>query len=140
MRRLSQEAHSYGMAIGLKNAQGILNDVRTDIDFAVNEECSKYDGDCAPYADLIANGKPVLHVEYASHRIENGQVVLSGDRSSEELKSLYCLESTPSFSSTFSTVIKSMNLDGWVMYCDGTWGETKVIGEPKKGGVDCPAW
>jgi hypothetical protein len=127
------------MAIGLKNAQGILNDVRADIDFAVNEECSKFEGDCTPYAALIADGKPVLHVEYASHSIEDGHVVLSGDRSSEELKNLYCLKGTPSFSNTFSTVIKSMNLNGWVMYCDGTWAETKVIGEPAKGGVDCPA-
>jgi hypothetical protein len=131
LRKLSTESRSYGMAIGLKNAQGILNDVRSDIDFAVNEECSQFSGDCDPYAALIADGKPVIHVEYASHSIQDGQVVLSGD------KNVYCLQSTPNYSSTFSTAIKSKNLDGWVMYCDGSWAETKVFPEPLKGGIDC---
>lgn len=147
LRKLSTEAHSYGMAIGLKNSQGILNDVRGDIEFAVNEECATYD-ECAAYQTLLSEngGKPVFHVEYAKYSVgDNRKVVLRGDssklrgKSSDELKSQFCLGSNSGSSTTFSTVIKQKALDGFVLYCDDTWTVTQVIPEPMKGRTDCPA-
>jgi hypothetical protein len=39
----------------------------------------------------------------------------------------------------FSTVIKNMGLDEFVLYCDGRWAKTPVVPSPiKKALIDCP--
>src|ERR1700761_2147909 len=89
MRKLSKEAHRYGMSVGLKNAEEILSRVIGDIDFAVNESCgseSRTREPCRAYKALLQpstrggwgrswrnwrNGrsdpveKAVFHIEYA---------------------------------------------------------------------------
>ena len=101
-KKMATEAHQYGMAIGLKNAEEILPDVKGDIEFAVNEECTKT-GRCSWYLDLLAAGKPVFHIEYGT----------AADMAN------FCLQSM-SQGQEFDTVIKNLSLDGWVLYCDGS--------------------
>jgi hypothetical protein len=117
------------MSTGLKNAQAILPQVRDDIQFAVNEECKAVTNDCDVYNDFLSpadqqkQGKPVFHVEYAVR--SRGSDISSTypgytGMTSDQIKAAYCLSSNPSQSKKFSTIIKVLALDGWVLYCDGT--------------------
>ncbi|KAE9978869.1 hypothetical protein EG327_007207 [Venturia inaequalis] len=144
IRKLAGYAHSLGMGMGLKNVQTLLPRVMDVIQFAVNEECALADGECDPYLDLIKAGKPVFHVEYAStYTIKDGKAVISSEEAegldSESLKRKLCLKSQPKLSRTFSTTIKILNLNGWVLYCDDSWSETVTVPDGvKKGLRDCP--
>lgn len=62
-RALAREAHARGLAIGLKNDPDQLPELAEDVDFAVNEECVKYE-ECDKYTDFLNSGKPVFHIEY----------------------------------------------------------------------------
>ena len=119
------------MATGLKNAETILSSVQDDIQFAVNEECKTVTKDCNVY-DSFVQSKPVFHVEYAEHR-SNTDISSTYDgyqnMSSDEVKAAYCLKSDPMESKNFSTIIKALALDGWVLYCDGTAAVTPT-GDP----------
>jgi endo-alpha-1,4-polygalactosaminidase (GH114 family) len=101
---MANEAKSLGLGIGLKNALAIVDSVADVIQFAVNEECAAHH-ECNLYNNFTAAGKPVFHIEYGS-----------GDQSTE-----FCQNNR-----AFSTVIKNMNLDGWVHYCDGSDSITPV--------------
>jgi endo-alpha-1,4-polygalactosaminidase (GH114 family) len=101
-KKMAAEAHQNGMAIGLKNAEELLNDVQNDIEFAVNEECTKT-ARCEMYSNLLTAGKPVYHIEYGS----------------KSDMATYCLTSMSS-GNKYDTVIKNLSLDGWVLYCDGS--------------------
>jgi hypothetical protein len=134
---MASTASELGMSIGLKNAQSLLatDGVIDAIQFAVNEECVTQ-SDCAPYDPLIAAGKPVFHVEYVTYSVKNGNPVLKSSDSnlsklgSDALKAKLCLQGS-SEGSTFSTIIKTLDLDGFVEYCDGSWANT-----PSSGGSD----
>jgi endo-alpha-1,4-polygalactosaminidase (GH114 family) len=63
--RLSDAAHARGLAFGLKNALEDLESLQEAADFAVNEECFAYD-ECDRLTPLIAAGKAVFQIEYAS--------------------------------------------------------------------------
>jgi hypothetical protein len=39
--------------------------------------------------------------------------------SSDQVKAAYCLKDNPTQAARFSTIIKTLALDGWVLYCDG---------------------
>ncbi|KAF2397001.1 hypothetical protein EJ06DRAFT_567809 [Trichodelitschia bisporula] len=114
VKRLAAEAHRLDLAIGLKNAEAILPSVRGDVQFAVNEECATYG--CSAYESFVKE-KPVFHIEYASHTVNGtdsrrGRVRMMSKEAAQRI----------------STVIKNMDLGGWVMYCDGSWGVTKTRG------------
>jgi hypothetical protein len=140
MKRLSAEAKRWGMSTGLKNAQEILEDVIDDVAFAVNESCESTN-DCNLYDQLIAAGKPVLHIEYVVKSEEDGKLKLTAhdpklrQMATADTKNVLCLESSlpervanaSSVSDQFSTVIKELKLDGWVYYCDDTSAETAVV-------------
>jgi hypothetical protein len=129
------------MSMGLKNAEELLDQVQPYIHFAVNEECASMqnsDG-CEPYSPLIRAGKPVFHIEYATWVPRGGSnVTIRSDKreyvrySSDALEQLYCLQTTlprmkivpGDVAPLFSPVTKVLGLDGWVLYCDGQWGET----------------
>jgi hypothetical protein len=120
------------LATGLKNAQQILATVRDDVQFAVNEECVAVTQDCSLYNDFMAPsdssmvGKPVFHVEYVEHSGNRIWSTYDGfkDMSSDAVRAAYCLQSSATESTLFSTFIKTLSLDGWIMYCDGAASTT----------------
>jgi hypothetical protein len=59
-------AHSRGLGIGLKNALAIVPDLAQFYDFAINEQCQKYN-ECSDYNDsFLASSKAVFAHEYVS--------------------------------------------------------------------------
>ncbi len=62
-RWLAEEAHSRGLAVGLKNDLEQISDLVDAFDFAVNEECFAYD-ECDLLLPFIQQGKPVFGIEY----------------------------------------------------------------------------
>lgn len=99
--------------MGLKNSQGLIDDVKDVVTFAVNEQCA-YFGECYLYNNFLASGKPVYHIEYPD--LPPNSTVRTHD-----------CEPTPSIlPSGLSTVMKSMDLDGRVYYCDGSFDTTET--------------
>ena len=141
VKKMADLAHSYGMSMGLKNGVDMVHDVLDNIEFGVNESCASSDGDCDYYQELTAAGKPVLHVEYVdSYSVQNGQMIIGNSgQSSDQLKALYCFNSNQKYASTFSTTIKVLSLNGWVLYCDDSWNTTATTSDGvHKGQIDCP--
>jgi len=62
-RMLARLAHVRGLTVGLKNDLDQVDDLVSDFDFAVNESCAEFD-ECDVLTAFVAQGKPVLHVEY----------------------------------------------------------------------------
>jgi len=56
-------AHSYGLSVGLKNDTDQLAQLESSFDFAINEQCARYD-ECDAYDGWTAAGKAVVEVEY----------------------------------------------------------------------------
>lgn len=113
MAFLSSEAAKYKLAIGLKNAGDIVDSVLPSVDFAINEQCAQY-AECDTFAPFIEDGKPVFHIEYPSEAEDGMEARLKEDSCGGK------------GSDGFSTVLKDMELDGWVEYCDGKSYDTTV--------------
>jgi hypothetical protein len=92
---LAELAHRHGLGIGLKNEAEQVAELVDSFDFAVVEECIKYN-ECDMYAPFTANGKAVLHIEY--------------EGSMEEI-----CAAQRAFG--FSTLKKNLNLDAWRSTC-----------------------
>jgi hypothetical protein len=146
-KRMADYAHGLRLAVGLKNAQDMLDDVLGDAEFAVNESCSQFGDDCQPYTKFFAQGKPVFHVEYiSSYTIKNGKPVIASSNlrdsgeTSDQLKAQFCLKTQKgNLVKYMSTTIKFLNLDGWVLYCDDTFTNTTTTWDGvKKGQIECP--
>ena len=60
---LADEAHSRGLAIGMKNAPDQVEDLLTYFDFAITEDCFA-EGWCEDMLPFIQSGKPVFAAEY----------------------------------------------------------------------------
>jgi len=61
---LSKTAHELGLAIGLKNALFMIDEVGADFDFAINESCANRDyNECALYKDFVKE-KAVFGITY----------------------------------------------------------------------------
>eukprot|EP01088_Endostelium_zonatum_P015940 TRINITY_DN4101_c0_g1_i1.p1 TRINITY_DN4101_c0_g1~~TRINITY_DN4101_c0_g1_i1.p1 ORF type:complete len:316 (+),score=61.03 TRINITY_DN4101_c0_g1_i1:109-1056(+) len=58
-------SHSLGLAIGMKNAMGLVSVLSPFYDFAVNEQCQSY-SECSGYSAFTNANKAVLQVEYTS--------------------------------------------------------------------------
>ncbi|KAJ4109693.1 hypothetical protein NW768_012129 [Fusarium equiseti] len=108
---LSQTAASFNMSTGLKNAGSVIPDVISDVHFSVNEQCVEY-SECDTFAQFIDHDKPVFHIEYPKGAGGKVSTKTAGEICSGKGKA--------DGSSGFSTVIKKMNLDKWVEYCNGT--------------------
>ncbi|KAH8656659.1 glycoside hydrolase superfamily [Tricladium varicosporioides] len=140
VEKLAQESRSYNMSMGLKNSQEILWDVSHLIEFAVNEECSySIQKWCIPYTNFTNPTtpgmipRPVYHVEYVNKTdIPTNEwpgVQISNDAyphtTAQELISTLCLSQPRkeggSLAETLklNTIIKSLDLDGWMMDCSG---------------------
>ena len=116
MTFLSVEAAKYNLSIGLKNSGDIITSVLSSVDFSVNEECEQYD-ECDTFSAFIEAGKPVFHIEYPS------------DAPKELTASAREKSCGGQGSNGFSTVLKGMELDGWVQYCDGKSYDTATEDE-----------
>ncbi|KAL2843732.1 glycoside hydrolase superfamily [Aspergillus pseudoustus] len=107
MNWLAGEAHSRGLAIGLKNALSIIDGVIDNMEWAVNEQCAEY-GECDLYAPFVEQAKPIFHIEYPNGE-ENSESVSSSEKKS-------ACEGYQD-SDLVSTILKKMNLDTWVQEC-----------------------
>lgn len=107
---LSTEAAKYNMSTGLKNAGSIIDTVLDYVHFSVNEQCIQY-GECDTFSTFIGANKPVFNIEYPD----------KAPKVSTSEKTTICSTSGDAADSNdFSKVIKKMNLDGWVSYCNET--------------------
>ena len=68
-RALAEAAHARGLAIGLKNALELIEELEPQFDFAVNEQCWEYD-ECDVLQPFIDAGKPVFNAEYTDRFVE----------------------------------------------------------------------
>ncbi|RGP66740.1 hypothetical protein FSPOR_6480 [Fusarium sporotrichioides] len=111
---LSETAASFNMSTGLKNAGSVISEVISDVHFSVNEQCVEY-SECDTFAPFIDHDKPVFHIEYPKGA--------PGKVSTKTVDGICSGKGKADGSKGFSTVIKKMNLDTWVEYCDGkTYG------------------
>ena len=97
LRFLATEAHGQGLKIGLKNSLDLVPALVGIMDFAVNEQCLVY-RECAALAPFVDDGKPVLHIEYATPRKARG----------------VCAQSA---GSGFITIVKRFSLDHRGVVC-----------------------
>eukprot|EP00882_Tetradesmus_deserticola_P021518 GHRQ01023294.1.p1 GENE.GHRQ01023294.1~~GHRQ01023294.1.p1 ORF type:complete len:211 (+),score=51.29 GHRQ01023294.1:823-1455(+) len=64
---LSGTARSVGLGVGLKNTLNLISAATVSLwDFAVNEECYRYN-ECGLYAPFKQAGKPIFNIEYSTH-------------------------------------------------------------------------
>lgn len=116
MAFLSSASLPYNMSMGLKNAGGIISHVLNITHFSVNEQCVEF-SECQVFSAYINNTKPVFHIEYPKDI----------DSLSQSRRSHYCEDSGDASHTTgFSTVLKHMNLDGYVDYCSGMSATTQL--------------
>lgn len=116
MQFLSNKTAEYGLGLGLKNAGEVVPNVTSIVQFSVNEQCVQYK-ECATFAPLVAAGKPVFHIEYPS----------SAPSISVKIANDFCSTTgSGAGSENFSTLLKNMNLDGWVEYCDHSTANTTL--------------
>ncbi|KAF3761882.1 hypothetical protein M406DRAFT_324265 [Cryphonectria parasitica EP155] len=109
---LANEAASRGMMTGLKNAGGIIDDVLDYVQFSVNEQCVEYD-ECDMFQAFPNASKPVFHIEYPAGDDDTAKASFDTSTVSQ-----YCDVDLTSGQNGFNTVLKYMNLSGWVQYCD----------------------
>ncbi|KAI5956000.1 hypothetical protein KGF57_003486 [Candida theae] len=117
IKKLSDIAKKYDLAIGLKNGGGIVEAVLPYVDFAVQEQCGQYK-ECKKYQPFIHAKKLVFHVEYPPKVKSKLKTRFESKRSKFHWPSKtykkYC-----SFKNTkgFSSILKSLNLNEWVYQC-----------------------
>ncbi len=93
-RMLASLAHERGLAVGLKNDVGQVDQLVADFDFAVNEECVHY-AECGKVRPFVDAGKPVFHVEYTTPKRACDAPDAAG----------------------FSTIVKKLALGAWRRTC-----------------------
>ncbi len=98
-RWLSQQAHSRGLAIGLKNDPGQAVELVDWFDWSLVEDCSVYDwcGDLQPFTQA---GKAVFQVEYTDDWPSGAP---------------FCAQAAEL---GYSAMLKNRDLDAWVSYCN----------------------
>jgi len=151
LHKISTLSRSLGMSVGIKNCIEILGDIFPDVDFAISEECVQYKNctayanfTTAPHKDAIA--KPVFEVEYINYtysgRWSEEGVALSPNNfrytnpafpglKDEALRKVLCNLNEPGASLQnpylkLNTIIKTLELDGFVMFCDGRVERTRT--------------
>lgn len=114
---LAQEAHNRSLAIGLKNAGAIVDRVLDVVDFQVNEQCHQY-GECDLFTPFITANKPVFGIEYTAHE--------DSVPSSQDITAA-CDDSSMA---QFSTIIKHMSLNSWLLTCNVSQASTNTTASP----------
>ena len=97
------------MSIGLKNAGGIVKDVLPYVAFSVNEQCVEYE-ECTSFRPFTKANKPVFNIEYPKGA--------PGHVPDSKRKQICGTTGAAEGAVNFSHVIKDMDLDGWVEYCN----------------------
>jgi hypothetical protein len=92
---IAEMAHERGLAIGLKNDLGQVDEMADVFDFAVVEECAQFD-ECEALTPFVDRDKPVFHAEY------------------ELETSAFCAESRRL---GLSSIRKNVSLDAWRETC-----------------------
>ncbi|NYR13208.1 endo alpha-1,4 polygalactosaminidase [Pseudoalteromonas sp. MIP2626] len=95
-RFIANQAHTRGLAVGLKNNLHQVNELHNYFDFAVNEQCYEYQ-ECELLTPFINSNKAVFHVEYNSKY----------SKSSTELNNM-CDDA---INRQFSSLVLPINLD-----------------------------
>jgi hypothetical protein len=108
---LAAKARSLNLSIGLKNAGDIIPSVLSVVDFSINEQCVQYK-EAGQFVAFIKAGKPVLHIEYPD------------EMKSKAIKELCAKTGNAKDAAEFSTILKSMDLDGSIQFIDGTKAHT----------------
>jgi hypothetical protein len=93
---LASEAHKRGLSVGLKNDVDQVNQLEPHFDWALNEECVKYD-ECNLLTPFVQAGKAVFHVEYTP-----------------ATKTSVCPKVAPL---QLDSQIKKLDLDAWYLAC-----------------------
>ncbi|KAF2279764.1 uncharacterized protein EI97DRAFT_440057 [Westerdykella ornata] len=151
LHKISAYARNKGMSVGIKNCIEILGDIFPDVDFAISEECVQW-LNCTAYANFTTapraglEGKPVFEVEYVNYTYTGGWsdqgVALNPSKfrltnvnfpglKDEKLRRKLCNldEEGASLEKPFlkiNSIIKTLELDGFVMFCDGSAEITKT--------------
>lgn len=108
---------SYNISVGLKNAGEVLPNLTSIVHFSVNEQCVEYK-ECESFAPMVQAGKPVFHIEYPK-----GAPDISGKAAENSCSRA----GSGSGSDDFSSLLKAMDLDGWVEFCDRSTANTTMI-------------
>ena len=95
---LADEAHSRGLAIGIKNTPNQVTELVDFYDFAITEDCFHY-GWCEQMLPFIKAGKAVFAAEYT------------------DLTEDFSLACEKSSQLGFSTILKRRNLGAWIEIC-----------------------
>lgn len=98
------------------------------VHFSVNEQCVEF-GECATFAPFIEAGKPVFHIEYPNGAGEGDAAAQGLEKNAVEGicgGSDGVRTGKAKGAEGFSTVMKTMALDGWVEYCGGQVATTAV--------------
>ena len=94
---LAEQAHARGLSVGLKNDLDQIVDLVGSFDFAVNEECFDYN-ECQMLQPFVQAGKAVFQIQYGT----------------EALVAAICPQAN---ALDLDTLIKTMDLDAWRIYC-----------------------
>jgi hypothetical protein len=113
MRFLSDKAAALNISTGLKNGGAVLSSVLPFTQFSVNEQCVEF-SECDQFSPYINASKPVFHIEYPK------------EVKSDVVKLLCTDTGRADGAARFSTVLKNLNLDGYVEGCDGSTANTPV--------------
>jgi hypothetical protein len=140
------------MSVGIKNCIEILGDIFKDVDFAISEECVQYKN-CTAYANFTTapapglEPKPVFEVEYIYNYTYNGRWSDEGKAltpknfkytnpafpglKDEALRKVLCSLDQPGATLEkpylkINSILKTLDLDGFIMFCDGRAEKTKT--------------
>ena len=94
---LAEQAHARGLSIGLKNDVDQVGELEPYFDFAINEQCHKYN-ECDTLTPFILNNKPVFNAEYKKAYVNN----------TDNKRDLMCEDS---LQLQFQTLVLPLNLD-----------------------------
>lgn len=98
-RFIAAEAHARGLSVGLKNDLDQIEELEPAFDWALVEECVRYD-ECDRLAPFLAAGKAVFHVEYGDAALARRICPAANARN-------------------FDTLIKNLSLDRFRIACRG---------------------
>lgn len=115
---LANVSSSHNISIGLKNAGEVLTNLTSVVQFSVNEQCVEYK-ECESFAPMVEAGKPVFHIEYPRGA--------PGDIAAKTAAGSCSRSGSGKGSDNFSSLLKGMDLDGWVEFCDRSTANTTMI-------------